>query len=131
MFKPFVVIALCCQTPLLLKRPGQFVTCECEEVSVDAGDGFMHRTIGELKNIQYVKNETLSQAFLFQKEIESSVKVLMEFDDLSKFNVDGCQDVYAYLSKQTGLSRQEVKGIFYFYNYTDGLQLSKIHPGAL
>lgn len=118
MFKPFVVIATCCDTVLRMKTPGQFTYCKCEEVAVDAGDGYIHRTLGDNKYIHYVKDKRDSDLLMYWQEIESSIDTLMRYADISKFNEDGCRDIYSLIAKRTGRSRQDAKDLFYLFNYT-------------
>lgn len=46
MFKPFAMFCPTCNFVFKMKRPGQFTECLCGN-SVDTGNGFIQRTIGE------------------------------------------------------------------------------------
>ena len=126
MFKPFVVIATCCETILRMKTPGQFTYCDCGEVAVDAGDGFIHRTLGDTKHIHYVKDKRDADLLMHWNEVEASIEAMMGYTDLSKFNVDGCRDIHSLISKRTGLSRQDAKDLLYMYNYTQNTGIKDI-----
>lgn len=124
MFKPMVFIAQCCDTALLLRRPHQLVACKCKQVTMDAGNGYTHRVIGESKFLHRIKDPTAERAFLFKQEIESAMEVFQNLEPAKQ------KDFHSYLGNALGISRQDAKDLFYFYSYTDGANPECIHARA-
>lgn len=115
MFKPFARIALCCNTVLRMKRPGQFVNCACGEFAIDAGDGFIMRTLGKPEH--FGKFETYDQEMveLYRPEFDTAAS------DLTKAVKEGSEaskNVYLELGEQLGMTRQEAKRLFWAYLYS-------------
>ena len=115
MFKPFARIALCCNTVMRMKRPGQFTNCTCGETAIDAGDGFIMRTVGNPELIAAFATKDREMIELYRPELDSAADVMVE---AAKRNVKKGRSVYMELGEQLGMTRQEAKRLFWAYLYS-------------
>lgn len=115
MFTPFARFCPTCHFVFKMKHQGQFTECPCGN-AVDAGDGFINRTIGDVRSF---RTNARMLVELYREECSSTALWVEEGIECGQER-DGHTRLFETISKyDPEITRDKAKTILFGYLYSE------------